>query len=59
MSQILILSDDEYNVLLNILTRAKSNIASSTPEPAPKKKSKTEIGLDRIREYRANKNKKK
>lgn len=59
MSHVIILSDEELILFKNILSKVNSGTINSVPDSNPKKKSKTELGLDKIRQYRANKARKK
>ena len=51
------LTDEEVQVLKKIISKVDSTIVMA-PMTNPIKKSKTEIGLNALREYRANKKRK-
>lgn len=57
MYHTVVLTDDEMQVLKKIVSKVDSTIIVA-PTTNPVKKSKTEIGLNALREYRANKKRK-
>jgi len=57
MYHTVVLTDDEMQVLKKIVSKVDSTIIVA-PMNNPIKKSKTEIGLNALREYRANKKRK-
>lgn len=51
------LSEEEFALLQKIVGKIDPKIRNEVNAPIPKKKTKTEIGLERLREYRNKKRK--